>query len=185
AGAIGILTLAAAKEAGALKTILIGAPRSRLELGKEFGADVTINIEEVPDPDERVRMVKDETLGGYGADVFFECSGVPAAIPEGLNMLRRGGIYVEPGHFTDHGEVAINPFRDIVNKQSIIVGVWGSSTPHFVFGRAIIESGKYPFAELVSHKLPLERVSDGIDAIGKTYRIDGEEIRKVAIMANS
>ncbi len=185
AGAIGILTLAAAKEAGALKTIIIGAPKARLELAKGFGADVTISIEEVPDPAERVRMVKDETLGGYGADIVFECSGVPAAIPEGLDMLRRGGTYVEPGHFTDHGDVPINPFRHIVNKQSIVVGVWGSSTPHFVFGRAIIESGKYPFADLVSHRLPLERVSDGVEAIGKTYRVDGEEIRKVAIVANN
>jgi L-iditol 2-dehydrogenase len=181
AGAIGILTLVAAKEAGALRTIVLGAPDSRLDLARAFGADVTISIEEMPDPAERVRLVREETPGGFGADVVFECTGVPSSIPEGIDMLRRGGTYVEAGHYTDHGDVALNPFRHMVHKQITLVAVWGADTPHFVAGRALIESGKYPFADLVSHQLPLERAGDGIAAIGGTYRIDGEEIRKVAI----
>ena len=76
-------------------------------------------------------------------------------------MLRRGGTYVEAGHYTDHGDVALNPFRHMVHKQITLVAVWGADTPHFVAGRALIESGKYPFADLVSHRLPLDRVADG------------------------
>lgn len=184
AGAIGLLALVAAREVGALRTIVIGAPDSRLALAKEFGADVTISIDQVRDADDRVRLVREETPGGLGADVVFECTGVPAAIPEGLDMLRRGGTYVEAGHFTDHGDVALNPFRHMVHKQITLVGVWASHTPHFVASRALIEAGKYPFADLVSHRLPLERVADGINAIGGTYHIDGQEIRKVAIAAH-
>jgi L-iditol 2-dehydrogenase len=184
AGAIGILTLVAAREAGALRTIVIGAPDSRLELAKAFGADVTLSIDEVRDPAERVRLMREETPGGYGADVVFECTGVPASIPEGIDMLRRGGTYVEAGHYTDHGDVALNPFRHMVHKQINLVAVWGADTPHFVAGRALIESGKYPFADLVSHTLPLERVAEGIAAIGGSYRLDGREIRKVAIAAH-
>jgi len=184
AGAIGILTLVAAREAGALRTIVVGAPDSRLELAKTFGADLTISIDDVPDPAERVRLVREETPGGYGADVVFECTGVPASLPEGLDMLRRGGTYVEAGHYTDHGDVALNPFRHMVHKQITLVAVWGADTPHFVAGRALIESGKYPFADLVSHRLPLDRVAEGVAAIGGTYRLDGEEIRKVAVAAH-
>src|SRR5918993_3829862 len=169
AGAIGILTLVAAREAGALRTIVVGAPDSRLELAKTFGADLTISIDEVPDSAERVRMVQEETPGGYGADVVFECTGVPASLPEGLDMLRRGGTYVEAGHYTDHGDVALNPFRHMVHKQVTLVAVWGADTPHFVAGRALIESGKYPFADLVSHRLPLHRVADGVAAIGGAH----------------
>jgi threonine dehydrogenase-like Zn-dependent dehydrogenase len=184
AGAIGILTLVAAREAGALRTIVVGAPRSRLELAKAFGADVTISIEEVPDPAERVRLVREETPGAYGADVVFECTGVPASLPEGIDMLRRGGTYVEAGHYTDHGEVALNPFRHMVHKQITLVAVWGADTPHFVAGRALIESGAYPFADLDSHRLPLDRVAEGVTAIGGAYRLDGEEVRKIAVAAH-
>ena len=63
AGAIGLFTLIAAKETGAFKTIMIGAPGSRLELAKEFGVDVTINIEEVTDAKERIEMVKKRDPG--------------------------------------------------------------------------------------------------------------------------
>jgi len=185
AGAIGILTLAAAKEAGALKTIVVGAPRTRLELAREFGADVVVDIEEVADAAERIRLVRAETLGGYGADAVFECAGVPAAIPEGLEMLRRGGVYVEAGHYTDHGDVGINPFRHVVNKQITLVGAWGAEDRHFVVGRALIESGNYPFADLVSHTLPLARVADGIATIGGGYRLDGREVRKIAVAAHA
>jgi hypothetical protein len=32
--------------------------------------------------------------------------------------------------------------------------------------------------------LPLSRVADGIAAIGGSYRLDGQEIRKVAVAAH-
>ena len=184
AGAIGILTLAVAKAAGALRTIVVGAPKSRLDLAKEWGADVVVNIEDVPDVAERVKLVRAETPGGYGADVAFECAGVPAAIPEGLDMLRRGGTFVEAGHYTDHGDITINPFRHLVHKQITMVGAWGADTPHFVVGRGLIEAGTFPYADLISHTVGLERLADGIATIGGSYRLDGEEIRKIAVAAH-
>jgi threonine dehydrogenase-like Zn-dependent dehydrogenase len=184
AGAIGILTLVAAREAGALRTIVVGAPDSRLALAKEFGADLTISIDEVPDAPSGCAWCGRRRWAATARTSVFECTGVPVSIPEGLDMLRRGGTYVEAGHYTDHGDVALNPFRHMVHKQVTLVAVWGADTPHFVAGRALIESGKYPFADLISHRLPLERVADGVAAIGGAYRLDGEEIRKVAIAAH-
>jgi len=180
-GAIGLFTLVAAKETGAHKTIVIGAPKSRLDLAKEFGADLTINIEEVTDAKERIEMVKSETAGCYGADVVFECTGFPNAISEGIDMLRRGGSYVVAGHFTDVGNVSLNPFLHFTNKQINLIGVWGNDIGHFVRGRPILESGKYPFFKIISHKLPLERVKDAIDAISTNYRLDDKEVRKIVI----
>ncbi|MBI4551796.1 MAG: zinc-binding dehydrogenase [Candidatus Latescibacteria bacterium] len=184
AGAIGIFSLAAAREAGAHKTIVVGAPASRLDLAKAFGADVTINIEDITDPAERIKLVQSETPGGYGADVVFECTGVPKAIPEGLEMLRRGGTYVEGGHFTNAGDITLNPFADFVRKHITLVGVWGSSISHFVRGRPILESGRYPFEQMVSHRLPLDRLGEAVNAISTNYRLDGVEVRKIAVVAN-
>jgi L-iditol 2-dehydrogenase len=185
AGAIGLLTLAAAKQAGATRTIVVGAPRTRLDLARAFGADVTIDLEAVPDAADRIAAARAETPGGFGADVVFECAGVPSAIVEGIEMMRRGGTFVEAGHYTDHGDIALNPFRHIVNKQGTLVGVWGADVPHFVGARAMIEAGAFPFAELVSHTLPLERVGEGIGAIGTSYRLDGQEIRKIVVAAEA
>ena len=185
AGAIGIFSLVAARESGAHRVIVVGAPASRLELAKAFGADEVISIEQVPDPEERIRVVREQTPGGLGADCVFECAGVPAAIPEGIQMLRRGGTYVEGGHFTDVGDVAINPFSHLVLAHIELVGVWGSSLRHFVRGRTILESGRYPFDEMVSHTLTLERLGEAMQALSTDYRLDGVEARKIAIAAGS
>jgi len=184
AGAIGISALVAAQEAGAFKTIVVGAPESRLKMAEEFGADMTINIEKIKDPKERIDIVKAETLGGYGADAVIECTGVPSAVPEGIEMLRRGGTYVVAGHFTDAGEVPLNPYSAFTNRHITLVGVWGGDIAHFVRGRPIVESGKYPFEKFVSHKLPLERCRDAMEAIMKGYRLDGREVRKIVIQGS-
>jgi L-iditol 2-dehydrogenase len=181
AGAIGIASLVAARERGAHRVIVVGAPQSRLELALEFGADEVINIEEVQDPSERVRRVREQTEMGYGADAVLECTGVPAAVPEGIDMLRRGGAYVVLGHFTDVGDVALNPFRHFNHKQIALYGSWGCHIGETIRARTIIEAGQYDFGALVSHRLPLERVQDAMDALSGDLRLGGEEVRKIAI----
>ncbi len=182
-GAIGIAALVAARERGANRIITIGAPESRLSLARDFGADVTIDIEQVRDPTERVHLVRAETPGRYGADAVLECTGVPLAIPEGIDMVRRGGSYVVLGHFTDVGEVAINPFRHFNHKQLCLHGSWGCHVGEMIRACNLIEAGKHDYAALISHRLPLERAQDAMVALSTEYRLDGKEIRKIAIDA--
>jgi len=180
-GAIGLAGLVAAREAGAIKTIVVGAPQTRLDLAKKLGADEVVNIEQVTDPAERIGLAKALTEKELGADAVFECTGSPKAIPEGISMLRRGGTYVVAGHFTDVGEVSINPYLHLNNKHITLVGVWGSSAAHFVYGRSIMEAKTHLFKDTVSHMLPLERVEDAMKSLMTDYRLDGEEVRKIAI----
>lgn len=184
AGPIGLMCLIAAKELGAFKTIVIGAPADRLHFARELGADLTIDITEVTDAAERARMVRAASSHGYGADIIIEATGFLAALPEGFDMLRRGGQYVTCGHFTNVGDVLLNPWAHFTFKEITLYGVWGSSHEHFVQARQLLEAKKYPFAQFVSHQLPLERLADGIAAMSGRYTIDDEPIRKVGIRAN-
>ncbi len=179
-GAIGLFTTVAAREKGAHKVIVVGAPATRLALAREFGAEVTINIEEVTDPRERIEMAKAETPGGHGADVVFECTGVPAAVPEGIEMTRRAGTYVVAGHYSDLGTVPINPFY-ITIRDLTVIGIRASAMAHWVRARPLLEAKEQLFAKVLSHKLPLERVGDAIEAMSQGYRLDGEEVRKLVI----
>ena len=80
--------------------ICVGAPEEpRLKLAREFGAEATVNIEEIKSPQDRIARVR-EIVGHFGADLVMDCSGHPAAGPEGIEMLRDGGTYVEMGQFT-------------------------------------------------------------------------------------
>jgi L-iditol 2-dehydrogenase len=183
AGPIGLMALIGAKEHGAFTTIVIGAPADRLAFARELGADLTIDITEVTDPAERARLVRDASGHGLGADIVIEATGVLQALPEGFGLLRRGGQYVTCGHFTNVGDVPLNPWAHFTFKQITLYGVWASAHEHFVQARQLIERNAYPFTKFVSHQLPLERVADGIAAMSGRYTLGNEPIRKVAIRA--
>ena len=175
-GAIGLGALYFMKKMGAYKVIVIGGPKERLDLAKEFGADMTIDIEDVPNPQERIRVVKDETIAKRGADIVIEAAGFPSAIPEGLQMVRTSGDYIELGMFTDRGPVSVNPHTDMMLKNVNIYSGWGNGVEFMVQGLPFLEKREVPFEKLTNPILPLSRTKDAIDAIlHKDYRLDGQK----------
>jgi len=122
-GPIGVLALVAAREMGAGRVVVIGAPEQpRLAVCRSFGAEATVSIDEYPTPQSRIDAVR-EIVGGFGADLVIECSGNPVSGPEGLEMLRDGGTYLEMGQFTDAGSIETNWHR-ICSKDINILGSW-------------------------------------------------------------
>ncbi len=182
-GAIGLVTLICAKISGAAKLIVVGGPARRLELAKRMGADVTIDIEEVTSAEERTELVKENTPKGAGADVVFECAGVLAAIPEGLGYVRYSGTFCEVGHFVDVGSIDLNPNQMLMRRNVRLEAVWGSGYEYFVRGLPILEKNEFPYAEMVSHTLPLSRVREGFEAMDRTYRLADETVIKIAVRA--
>ena len=145
-GPIGVLALAAAREMGAGRVIVVGAPEEpRLALCRAFGAAATVCLDDFPEPRSRVAAVR-ALVGGFGADLVIDCSGHPAAGPEGLEMLRDGGTYVEMGQFTDAGAVATNWHR-ICTKDVTIVGSWAFTANDIADGIAMLERARerYPW----------------------------------------
>lgn len=182
-GAIGLVTLICAKISGAAKLIVVGGPARRLELAKRMGADVTINVEEVKSVEERTQLVKEHTPKKAGADVVFECAGYLPAIPEGLGYVKFSGTFCEVGNFVDVGSLGFNPNQLLMRKNLRLEAIWGSRYEHFVRGLPILEKNEFPFAEMVSHVLPLAQVRQGFEALDGKYRLGGETVIKIAIRA--
>jgi threonine dehydrogenase-like Zn-dependent dehydrogenase len=184
-GAVGLLTLAVARQAGATRTIVIGGPRERLEVARAFGADVVIDIDEVRDPQERTRAVLGETSAGLGADCVFGCVGLAPAWLEAITYVRDGGRVMELGLASDTGDVTFNPSTQLVARNISLMGTLGLEDYHdaVVAGR-ILEAGRFPFDQVVSHQLPLERVADAIAALNSNYQVDGRTALKIAIAPN-
>jgi len=175
-GAVGFGCLLFAQKMGAHKVIVIGGPKERLELAKECGADVVIDIEEYPKAEDRIRLVKEETIKGRGADIVFECAGFPAAIPEGLAMMRESGDFVELGMFTDRGTVPINAHTDLMLKNANFYSCWGGEIEHLVQILPFMEKRMWPLEKLVDPILPLSRTQEAVDAvIKKGWRLEGKK----------
>lgn len=177
-GPIGLLTVACAKLSGASRVIAIDSQPGRLALAKKLGADLTINLKEFPEAKDRIRSVHEESTGGFGADVVFECAGVPSAVPEGIDYLRYGGRFCEEGHFADAGTVEINPSTHMCAKCITLVGAWSSTPDTFARALNLLERHDFPYGEMVTHRLPLERTTEGFRALATDRIIDGREVIK-------
>jgi threonine dehydrogenase-like Zn-dependent dehydrogenase len=143
-------------------TIAIGGPAGRLELAQAFGADHTINIEEITDPSARLDRVKRLT-NKHGADAVIECVGSPSVVPEGFEMCRDGGKYLVLGHYGDAGATPINP-HVITRKQLTVYGSWASEPRHMAMALEFLrkQGERFPFERLISHRFPLERAFEAL-----------------------
>jgi len=90
-----------------------------------------------------------DIVGGFGADLVMDCSGHPSAGPEGIEMLRDGGTYVEMGQFTDAGSIQTSWHR-ICTKDLNVLGSWGFTGNDLPLGVDMLyrTRAKYPWLEM-------------------------------------
>ncbi len=160
AGGLGLQAAAVAKDMGAAVVIVVDRLAGRLELARAFGADHTINIGDVTERKDRVSLVRKLT-GGAGAHVVCDFVGFPEVIPEGIDMLRQGGTYLEIGTISRGAKVELEPAA-LVWGAKRIVGV--IMYDPWVIPRAldflVRNRARWPFERLISHTYPLEQINE-------------------------
>ena len=114
--------------------------------------------------EDRVKHVKDLT-DGVGPDIVIECAGVPAAFKEGLELVRRGGKLIEVGHYSDPGATDIRP-HVVCQKEVDILGVWAYPPLQFQAALSFLSRCSLPIEELVTHRMPLDRLEEAIEITG-------------------
>lgn len=152
---LGMVAGAAAKNPAAV--VALDMSPEKLELAKKCGATHVVNIAE-QDP---VQFVKDMT-DGYGADVYLEGTGHPAAVSQGLNLLRKLARYVEYSVFGSDVTVDWSIISD--DKELDVLGA--HLGPHcWPAAIRMLESGVLPMDEICSHQFPLEKFQEGLDMV--------------------
>jgi alcohol dehydrogenase/L-iditol 2-dehydrogenase len=93
-GPVGLFSLQVARLAGAGTIVVTGTARdtARLALARELGADITVDVTQ-EDPRDVVAGLGD----GYGAHLVIDAAGVPAAIQQSLDVVRRNGQVTKLG----------------------------------------------------------------------------------------
>jgi threonine dehydrogenase-like Zn-dependent dehydrogenase len=151
------------------KVIALDVAETKLELARLCGADLTLNIAGT----DVVQTIKDMT-GGYGADVYLEGTGHPSAVPQGLNLLRKLGTFVEYSVFKDNVTVDWSIISD--DKELTVLGA--HLGPHcWPAAIRMIESGSLPMDKICTHQLPLTEFQKGLDLVAS-----GTESVKVSLI---
>lgn len=162
-GPIGCLHVRLARARGAARVILIDLNSDRLaEAAALVNPDLTIVSSET-DPVEAVFGA----TAGRGADVVITAAASGAAQEQGLRMLaRQGRLSLFGGLPKDAPTITVD--ANLVHYRELsIVGVNGSSPEHNKQALNLIASGAVPVADLITHRLPLDRVLDAIGIVGR------------------
>jgi L-iditol 2-dehydrogenase len=164
-GPVGLSAIALARLRGAYRVIAIGGPEVRLEAARRMGADVVLDVERTTASDRRAAVM--EATDGRGADVAIEASGNPAAISEGLDLVRDNGVYAVVGQYTDHGPVEINPHLQINKKHLDIKGVWGIDYSHLHRSIQILEryNDQFRWESLITHRFDLDHANEALETV--------------------
>jgi threonine dehydrogenase-like Zn-dependent dehydrogenase len=149
AGTLGLGMIGAIRQRNPKKLIVLDMNDMRLEKAKEFGADEALN----PGKVNAIQRVLDQT-DGYGCDVYLEVTGHPSSVGQGLEMICKGGRFVE---FSVFSAPATADWSIIGDTKEIVI--YGSQLSPYCYPSTIegIASGKLPTGGVVSHVYPLDR----------------------------
>jgi L-iditol 2-dehydrogenase len=170
AGPIGCLHVRLARARGAARVFLVELSRQRLDLSASVvEPDAAICGSEV-DPVEAIL----ELTKGRGVDVAITAAASGKAQEDALRMLaRRGRLSLFGGLPKDKPTITLN--SNLVHYSELtVVGVNGSSPDHNKQALAYMASGEVPVSDLITHRLPLDKLLDGIGIVER-----GEGIKVV------
>lgn len=146
-GPIGVLSILAARRAGASEIVATDLSDFTLALARKVGADRVINTAAEPD-----------ALAAYGADkgsfdVLYECTGVAAALAGGIAAMRPRGVILQLGL---GGDMTL-PMMAITAKE---LDLRGSFRFHaeFAIGVGLMQKGLVDVRPLITHTVGLEQV---------------------------
>lgn len=148
AGTLGLGMIAAAARLKPRALISIDPVGWLRDLALKMGATHVME----PWNEQGVAPLIAEMSGGTGCDVYIEASGHPSAVGQGLQLIKKGGRFVE---FSVFGAPATVDWSLIGDAKEI--DIYGVSLSPFCFERAIggIADGSLGTEGIVTHMLPL------------------------------
>jgi L-iditol 2-dehydrogenase len=147
AGMIGLLTMQAARAAGASRVFIADIDATRLNLARSLGVDQALNLS---GPD-LTREILAQTQG-FGADVVLEAVGRNETIATAIDCVRKSGTVTLIGNITPTVEIHL---QKVVSRQICLQGS-AASSGEYPQAIELIASGKIQVKPLITAIAPLE-----------------------------
>ena len=159
AGPVGMIHALLARLQGAQKVFMLAHPGQRLENAAAFDVDACVAV-----TDDGVH--KDEIMkltGGAGCSVVISACNSPQAQIDAVEIAARSGrIELFGGLPKSEPTAAINT-NLLHYKEITLTGSFSEKMSDFQAAVALIQSGRFPADKLVTHMLPLGRMTEAFD----------------------
>ena len=156
-GPIGLMFTMLAARAGA-RVVVTDTFEGRLALAREFGASEAWNPRETPDLADRVRHLS----AGRGADLAIVAASAPGIVEQAVRATRPGARILLFSQTSDKERIDVSG-ADICMGERNLFGSYSASVDLQKQSADLVFGGTLPLERLVSHRLPLDRIRDGID----------------------
>ena len=146
-GTMGLMMMELAKRAGAATVSIVDLNPERLRTAERLGCTAAVTS-------------ADELDAPRGWDVVIDCTGVQAAIEDGLERVGRGGTFLQFGVANYDARVAIEPY-EIYRRE---ITITGSMAVLHTFDRAgqLMAAGVLDPEVFVSHRFPLDSYAEAL-----------------------
>ena len=173
AGPIGLqhLMLAGIYNAG-LKVILDLNP-DRLKVAKQLGADLALN----PQTNDFQAILESNNLVGNLDNVIITV-GIASLCEQALYLAGRGASILFFAETPKGQKITIEP-NLIYSRELRIVGSYSSSPNHLHMALNMIENRRIPVKSLITDRIPLEQVGNGIE---RSYK--AKDCLKIMVLPN-
>ncbi|MFE9657170.1 zinc-dependent alcohol dehydrogenase family protein [Micromonospora sp. NPDC006431] len=162
AGTMGLMMLELAKRCGAASVSVVDPNPDRLATAVRLGCSASA-------------ASADEVLRPRGWDVVIDCTGVRAAIDDGLGRVAPAGTFLQFGVSEYRTRATVEPYR-IYNRE---ITVTGSMAVLHSFERAgeLFAAGVLDPEVFISHRFPLHRYAEAMAqfraGVGRKIQVTG------------
>lgn len=159
-GHAGLVFVQWARMAGAGQVIATGTRDNRLELARNLGADIGINIRK-ENLTERIK----EITGGLGADVVIEATGRPDAVRQTLEIVKVEGTVIIYGV----GQEMVEGFDvyTLYRNRIKMIGTRGRTDRERETVVKYLASGRLAIKPIITHVFPLEETQRAFEVVDK------------------
>lgn len=162
-GGTGLSAVMGAVASGASQVVAVDRREQRLERAQQLGATAVVPWRGEPE------QVAEEVVraSGGGVDYAIECTGRPGPMRAAFLSTRKRGAAVMAGIPRPDAEFSV-PALSIPRMERRVLGsIYGSARPDRDFPLILdaYRRGRLPLERLISHRLTLDEVGSGVDAV--------------------
>lgn len=159
-GPIGCMMIDLARVMGATKVIGIQRSKLRMEIAKQYGADVYVNSSE----EDVIARCREET-GGEGPDVVITTSGSVDVHEQSIEMVaHRGYVNLFGGLGKDVRPMSV--LSNVIHyKECFVTGSHGSTPRQHSLALQLLERGMVRVKPIITHHYPLTQIGEAFQTM--------------------